>query len=171
VEDLVAWLMVSLGLLALVGAVVVGRAAHDAALGPEGVGTSTPVRAELLADAPAGPTATGPTASPPPWVPVSWTAADGAEETGEIAVRGSLRAGMIVAAWVDRDGRVTTNPPHRTAEAIALGLGAGLTITALSWALLGLGWSWLCRLTAVRNDIAWTREWAHVEPIWSGRAR
>src|SRR5262245_8473444 len=50
VEDLSAWLLVTLGLLAVLGAVVVGRGAHDAAL--RGVGTAIPLRVTLLADAP-----------------------------------------------------------------------------------------------------------------------
>jgi hypothetical protein len=166
-EDLVAWLMMSLGLLALLGAVVVGRAAHTAALGPDGVGAAAPIRAELLADAP--PESGGP--APTPWVPVAWTAADGTEETGEIAVRGPMRAGTTVAAWVDRHGRVTTTPPRHTSEAVAFGVGAGLTTAALAWALLGLTWTSLCRVTASRNDAAWAREWATVEPVWSGRER
>jgi hypothetical protein len=161
--------MVSLGLLAVLGAVVVGRAAHDAALEPAGVGAAAPVSVELLADAPPGLTSGGPAAAPAPWVPVAWTAADGTEETGEIAVRGPVRAGTTVAAWVDRDGRVTTSPPRHTSEAVAFGLGAGLTTAALAWAVLGVVWSGVCRMTAVRNDTAWAREWARVEPLWSGR--
>jgi hypothetical protein len=167
VEDLVAWLMMSLCLLALLGAFAVGRAAHDAALGPDGVGAAVPVRAELLADVPPGPSA----GAPAPWVPVAWTAADGTEQTGEIAVPGPVRAGTTVAAWVDRGGRVTTSPPRHTSEAVAFGLGAGLTAAALAWAVLGVVWSSVCRVTASRNDAAWAREWATVEPVWSARER
>ena len=45
VEDLVAWLLTCLGLLAVLGSVLVGHAAHGAALGRDGA--PTPVRAVL----------------------------------------------------------------------------------------------------------------------------
>jgi hypothetical protein len=48
-EDLVAWALMSLGLFAVLGSVLLGHAAYDAALG-RGAPPS-PVRAVLLADA------------------------------------------------------------------------------------------------------------------------
>src|SRR5438128_8435451 len=54
-EDLVAWLLVSLGLLAGLGAVFVGAAAHRAALGPSRLGDARPVSVVLLADVPPAP--------------------------------------------------------------------------------------------------------------------
>jgi hypothetical protein len=164
-EDLVAWVLVSLGLLAALGAVAVGRAAHDATLGPEGVGTPAPIRAVLLADVPA----------PPPsgrrMVPVSWTADDGSEQIGELAVRAPAQAGTAVTAWPDGEGQLTTTPPRHTVEAGVFGVGAGMTVVALAWALLALLWSVACRVTAARNDAAWERGWARVEPVWSRRVR
>jgi hypothetical protein len=170
-EDLVAWLLVSLGLLAALGAVLVGRAAHDAALGPERLAGPTPVRAVLLADVPPPPTAGQRMASPLPRVPVAWTAADGTEQTGELVVRTPLPAGAEVPAWLDREGRLTASPPQRGSEAVAFGVGAALTTAALAWALLVLAWSAACRVTAARNAAAWAREWARVEPQWSRRVR
>jgi hypothetical protein len=169
VEDLTAWLLVSLGLLAALGAVLLGRAAHDAALSPGRLGGPTPVRAVLLADVPRAPSSAQPTASPLPRVPVEWTAVDGTEETGELVLRAPMPAGAAVDAWVDREGRLTATPPPRTAEAIAFGVGAGLAAGALAWGLLVLAWSGVCRLTAARNDAAWAREWERVEPMWSRR--
>jgi hypothetical protein len=168
--DLVAWVLVSLGLLAALGAVVVGRAVHDATLGPEGVGTSAGIRAVLLADVP--PPASGrPMVWPLPRVPVSWTADDGSEQIGELAVRAPAQAGTAVPAWLDGEGQLTTTPPQHTVEAVAFGVGAGMAVAALAWALLALVWSGVCRVTAAHNDAAWEREWARVEPVWSRRVR
>ena len=55
VEDLVAWLLTTLGLLAVLGSLLVGHAAHQAALGR--ASAAGPVRAVLLADAPPPPAA------------------------------------------------------------------------------------------------------------------
>ena len=167
VEDLVAWLLVSLGLLAGLGAVLVGAAAHDAARGPGRLSAAAPVSVVLLADVPSAPAATQRFPSPLPRVPVSWTAADGVEQTGELGLRAPLAAGDEVTAWLDRDGRLSATPPQHASEAVAVGVGAGLTTAAMAWALLSGMWSGVRRATAARNDAAWAREWARVEPVWS----
>lgn len=171
VEDLVAWLLVSLGLLAGVGAVLVGSAAHAAALGQGRLGEATPVSVVLLADLPPTPTATPRFASPVPRVPVGWTSADGVGRTGELSVHAPLSAGDEVTAWLDRSGRLSATPPQHASEAVAFGVGAGLTAAALAWALLNLLWAGVRRATAARNDAGWTRGWAHVEPVWSRQIR
>jgi hypothetical protein len=170
-EDLLAWLLVSLGMLAALGAVLVGVAAHRAALIPGELGDARPVRAVLLADAPPAPAVAQPMRSPVPPVPVSWTSADGTEQTGELAVSSPLTAGTAVMAWLDREGRLTPTPPQHSSEAVAFGVGAALTAAALAWALLAAAWSAVRRVTAGRNDAAWTREWARVEPVWSRQVR
>ena len=170
-EDLVAWLLVSLGLLAVLGAVLVGSAAHAAALGPGGLGEVTPVAVVLLADVPPTPTSTQRFPSPLPRVPVSWTSVDGVEQIGELGVRAPLAAGDEMTAWLDREGRLWTTPPQHASEAVAFGVGAGLTAAAIAWALLNGVWAGVRRATAARNDAAWTREWARVEPVWSRQVR
>jgi hypothetical protein len=170
-EDLIAWLLVSLGMLAALGAVVVGVAAHRAALIPGELGEAAPVRVVLLADVPPAPTVAQRRQSPVPRIPVSWTSTDGTEQTGELAVRSPLTAGAAVTAWLDREGRLTLTPPQHPSEAVAFGLGATLTAGAVAWALLAAIWSAVRRATAVRNDAAWTREWARVEPVWSRQVR
>jgi hypothetical protein len=167
VEDLVAWLLVSLGLLAGLGAVLVGAAARDAALGPGRLSAAAPVSVVLLADVPPAPAATQRFPSPLPRVPVSWTASDGVEQTGELGLRAPLSAGDEVTAWLDRDGRLSAAPPQHASEAMAVGVGAGLTTAAMAWALLSGMWSGVRRATTARNDAAWAREWARVEPVWS----
>ena len=167
VEDLVAWLLVSLGLLAGLGAVLVGAAARDAALGPGRLGDAVPVSVVLLADVPPVSTAAQRIPSPLPRVPVGWTSADGVEQTGELGIRAPLAAGDEVTAWLDREGRLSTLPPQHASEAVAFGVGAALTTAAIAWALLHGVWTGVRRVTAARNDAGWTREWARVEPVWS----
>jgi hypothetical protein len=171
VEDLVAWLLVSLGLLAGLGAVLVGSAARDAALGPGRTGDVTLVSVVLLADVPDTPSAAQRIPSPLPRVPVAWTTAEGVELTGELGLRAPLAAGDDVTAWLDRDGRLWATPPQHGSEAMAFGVGAGLTAAAAAWALLNGMWSAVRRATAIRNDAAWAREWARVEPVWSRQVR
>lgn len=171
VEELAAWLLTTLGLLAVLGAGVVGLAAHDAALQPGRIGDAVRVRAVLLADVPTAPTAVQRVPYTPHDVPVSFTAADGSEQIGELTLRSRLRAGAEVTAWVDRDGQLSARPPRHPDEAVAFGVGAGLTATAGAWALLTLLWAGLRRVLDARNDAGWAREWARVEPLWSRRVR
>lgn len=167
IEDVTAWVLVSLGLLAAVGALLVGRAAHDAALGPARRVEPPALRVVLLADVPQQPAPTRPARAVP--VPVAWTAGDGVERTGELDLRAPLRAGAVVDVWTDRGGRLLAAPPVDPAEAVAFGVGAALTAVALSWALLNAAWTAVRRATAARVDAAWAREWALVEPVWSRR--
>jgi hypothetical protein len=168
VEDLAAWLLVSLGMLAALGAALVGHAAYGAALDRGHAGGATAVRAVLLADA-------APAPGGAEWVlqrvPMVWTDEDGTEHTVEAAVRAPLPAGSEITIWLDGRGQAVSSPPGRPAEAVAFGAGAGLTAVALAWALLGMLWCLVRRVTGRRNAAAWAREWAQVEPMWSGRVR
>jgi hypothetical protein len=171
VEDLVAWLLVSLGLLAAFGAVLVGHAAYGTVLIGGPAGHVTAVRAVLLADAPPAPNGTPQAPSVRQSVPAVWTAADGAERTVELVVDAPLPAGTEVTAWVDRQGQVVTRPAGQPSEAAAFGIGAALALVALAWTLLGVTWREARRIVARRNAAAWAREWALVEPVWSGQVR
>jgi len=44
-----------------------------------------------------------------------------------------------------------------------------VAITLGGWAVLALVWTTVRAATARRNATAWAREWAVVEPDWSGR--
>jgi hypothetical protein len=171
VEDLVAWLLTSLGLLAVLGAVLVGQAAHHAALGR--AGAVSPVVA--VVHGPAGEHAAAPAPdqripAPRTHVLVSWRGIDGIEHvaTAEVPPR---PAGATVTVWVDDAGRVVADPAERSAEAWAFGISAGLTVVALTWALLTLLWSAVCRVTTACNAAGWAREWARVEPRWRRSVR
>jgi len=164
VEDLVAWLLTSLGLLALLGSVLVGHAAHQAALGR--AAAASPVRAVLLTDTPPPPRADQRIPIPRPYARAAWTDADGVRRVVMVAVPASRTAGSAVTLWVNPAGRVVADPAERSAEAWAFRISAGLTVVALSWALLTLVWGAICRVTAARNAAGWAREWARVEPRW-----
>jgi len=163
VEDLAAWLLMSLGLLAVLGSMLVGHTAHQAALGR--AGAAAPVRAVLLADAPAV-EADLRAPAPRPSTSVVWIGGDGVAHVAEATVPPALPSGSAVTLWVDATGRVVADPAERSAEAWAFGISAGLTVVALSWALLTLIWSTVCRVTAACNAAGWAREWAWVEPRW-----
>jgi hypothetical protein len=167
-EDLVAWLLTSLGLLAVLGAVLVGQAAHQAALGRGG--GASPVVAVVLGDDP-GPHADQRIPAPRTHAMVGWRGVDGIEHVATASVPPSLPAGSAVTVWVDGAGRVVADPAERSAEAWAFGITAGLTVVALSWALLTLLWSTVCRVTTACNAAGWSREWARVEPQWRRSVR
>ena len=131
----------------------------------------SPVRVVLLADVPPARRRAGRCRRRAPRVPVSWMAADGTEQTGELVVHAPMTAGSAVTAWLDREGRLASTPPRHAMEAVAFGVGAALTVVAVAWALLSAAWSAVRRATATRNDAAWTREWARVEPVWSRQMR
>jgi hypothetical protein len=164
-EDLVAWLLMSLALLAAFGAVLLGHSVYGASAAGRTAGHATAVRAVLLADVPPVPTDT----PSPRSVPAVWTDADGAEHTVELLMTAPLPAGTEITAWVDRFGQVVTPPAEQPAEAAALGVGAALAVVALTWTLLAAAWMRIRRATARRNAATWAREWALVEPEWSRR--
>ena len=163
-EDLAAWLLVSLGLLATFGAAFVGHAAYDTALGA-GPG-ATAVRAVVLADPGPPPAQRMPTAAPR--VPVAWSDADGGDRIAEVALRTPASAGSEVTVWLDRHGRAAASPQGRAA-AFASGTGAGLAVAALAWTLVAVTWCGVRCWIGRRNAAAWEREWARVEPVWSRR--
>jgi hypothetical protein len=61
---------------------------------------------------------------------------------------------------------------HRTSAGTATVVGWtwGVAVVLAGWAVLALLWAAVRAATARRNAAAWAREWALVEPTWSGRA-
>jgi hypothetical protein len=171
-EDVAAWVLMSLALLTVLAAVVVGRSAFDVALTRGHVAGATPVRAVLLADAVPTPAAgTGaPDSSPMPsrLVPVAWTGSDGVERTAELAVPAPMPAGTEVTMWLNGDRQPTTGAAARP-QAMVFGIGVGRTVATFFWALLAVAWGAVQRISAACHAAAWAREWARVEPLWSRR--
>jgi hypothetical protein len=157
-EDLVAWLLLVVGLCAVGAAVLVGHRAYDDVRQRGHGARAVPVRVLLLAAAPGRPQA----------VPAVWTAPDGTERTVEVVVPEPLPAGSAVTAWVERETGTATTPPSAT-EAAAVGVGAGLGVVAVAASLLLGAWCAVRWATGRHNAAAWAREWARVEPVWSRR--
>ncbi|WP_214369159.1 hypothetical protein [Pseudonocardia sp. H11422] len=172
VEDAVAWLLASLALFTLLGAVVVGFGVHGHASERARVESDSraPVRAVLLEATPNVPGVEPGRMSPPVRVPVRWSGTDGAEHFGELTLHGPLPAGMEVTAWVDRRGELVGAPlTAGAAVPLAVMAATGVLVAAGSGlSLLAIG---ARRWVNVRNAAWWAEEWAQIEPRWSGRNR
>ncbi|GEL20377.1 Rv1733c family protein [Pseudonocardia asaccharolytica] len=169
--DAVGWLLSTLALFAVVAAVVVAaqvhgnvlaRAEHEAA-------TRTQVQAVVVTDAQALPSPGG---GPLPSLSVAarWIAPDGIERTGPVTVRGAVDVGASVPVWVDRTG-MAVPAPTEPGLALAAGIFAGIGLTGGAAFLLWLAWLGVQRWIFACNAAGWEREWAAVEPRWSGRIR
>ncbi|MFJ9606956.1 hypothetical protein ACIRS1_11515 [Kitasatospora sp. NPDC101176] len=102
-------------------------------------------------------------------VEARWTSPDGVPHTGTVQAPRATTAGSVLPVWVDRAGEPTGPPLDRTAIAVSAactGLGALLALLALLVLALRLRLHTLER----RTDEAWSRDWARLEPLWSGRA-
>ncbi|MGW2254107.1 Rv1733c family protein [Kitasatospora sp. NPDC001660] len=99
----------------------------------------------------------------------TWTYPDGRAHTGTVPAPWTATAGSAVRIWVDSGGAVVTPPLDRAAVAVSAactGVGALLALLALLVVALRLR----LRVLDRRSDESWTRAWARLEPLWSGRA-
>ena len=94
----------------------------------------------------------------------------GGEHDIVVSVAGQPAAGETVRAWVDREGRVVAAPLTRP-DAVVVGASAAVGIAIVGGLVLGTAWFGLRRWLDRRNTAEWGREWARVEPEWSGRNR
>jgi hypothetical protein len=97
-----------------------------------------------------------------------WTGPDGRLTQGRVIVTSQHSVGDTISIWVDRTGRLVPAPTKPSA-ATAVGWTWGVAVTLGGWAVLGLLWSAVRAATSRRNAASWAREWAVVEPDWSGR--
>jgi hypothetical protein len=169
VEDAVAWLLASLALLVVVIAYGVGTAGHADVLERARTEASQrfAVRAVLLEPSGVMPAADGIPVIPQE-VRARWTSAGGAAVTGTISVTVRGPAGAEVPLWVDRAGQVV-KPPQTAAGAVITGWARGVGTALFGWCALLLVWWAVRRSVAARNAAGWDRDWARVEPAWSGR--
>jgi hypothetical protein len=173
VEDAVAWLLTSLGLLATVFALVMGVRLYDESMQralAEGT-DRTQVQAVLLEPAPSsfvvGQRSQAGRAGPVP-VPARYTAPDGVEHVADVWVVGPRPAGTPVPIWVDRAGAVTTASVGR-ADALRDATFGATAIVVPTLLVLGAVWV-LVHLGVGRANLSrWQSEWAQVEPAWSRR--
>ncbi|MFE2413027.1 hypothetical protein ACFXDE_32285 [Kitasatospora sp. NPDC059408] len=99
----------------------------------------------------------------------SWTYPDGQPHTGTVQAPRTAAVGSTVRIWVDPDGTVTAPPLDRGAVVVSAAcIGAGTLLALVALVVVGLR----LRLRALerRSDESWTRSWARLEPLWSGRA-
>lgn len=170
VYDLTVWVLITLAMFTAVLAVAAGVGAHDEVeqRARAEAAERRPVQAVLLADAEVFPAADGYSEPRPVLVEARWTAADGGPRTGAVLVYSHLRAGSVVPAWVDAAERVVPAPPRAGAPVTAAVLRGSLILIG-GWAVLVAAGLLVRRWCEGRNLEEWAREWARVEPRWSGR--
>lgn len=170
-EDAVAWLLVSLALLGALVGFGVGREAHADTVARSVAERAEPVRVRAVLVEVAR--EVGPVDGvAPSWtrpVRARWTPPGGTAVIGFVPVTGPRSAGDAVAVWVDRGGRVVAAPVTE-ATATVEAWSRGTAVALVGWGGLGLVWLGVRRATAARNAVRWGRDWARVEPVWSGRA-
>ncbi|WP_173079882.1 Rv1733c family protein [Phytohabitans rumicis] len=104
----------------------------------------------------------------PPHGFAQWTAPDGARHTGLVRAEPYQKAGTAVSIWINTAGEPTE--PPATADGAA-------TRAVLAVAVAGSGLAAVIALVAQlttaadrrRRYTTIDREWAHVEPEWTGR--
>ncbi|HEX4251813.1 MAG TPA: hypothetical protein VH008_28395 [Pseudonocardia sp.] len=163
-------MLASLSLLGAAMALMVGLQVHGSLMERAALESTsrTPVRAVLLQDAPVVPDADDQQTGPVVQVPVRWIDTDGTVRFDDATITGLPRAGDTVQVWADKSHHLVpapTNPDDATAAGI---VAAGITLF-LSVAALMVAWCGVRHFTFTRNYARWAREWAEVEPLWSGR--
>lgn len=171
-EDAAAWVLASLALIAAVTSLFIGmrvngdlmdRAEHEAH-------TRSSVRAVLTEDAtPRMPARIEPDAPLTAKAPVRWFDGGGNLQITLADVPSTDHAGDTILVWVDRDNHLVP-PPTSPYDAVAAGYVSGAVLLFVSIAILIALWFGIRNLTWRRNERRWARDWAVVEPRWSGRA-
>jgi hypothetical protein len=171
VETTTAWLVVSLGLVCLAVSLVVGVRVHAGLMdrAHQEAATRTPVRAVLLDDSTPLTSAVDQGSVLVAQVPVRYLDPNGAVREGLASVGGALGAGDTVTIWLDRAHHIVPRPTGSD-DAAAAGYVSGGLVLVVSLAVLSLVWIAIRHVTLLRNCARWAREWAVVEPLWSGRA-
>jgi hypothetical protein len=148
-------------------AVSVGQvgAEHTLARSRAEAAARTPARAELLEDVDGATLSDG---SRSRTALAQWVTPDGRVTQGRVIVTSTGSAGDSVPIWTDGSGRLAQAPTSE-GTATAVGWTWGVAVAIGGWSVLALLWSGVRALTARRNAAAWAKEWALVEPGWSGR--
>ena len=173
IEDLVTWTLITLALLTAVLAATVAARRYGEWMHRAEIETRerTQVQAVLLEPAPqlfAVDSQGRAVRLLPAPVPVRYTASDGTEQQAQAHVVGPRPAGVTVPMWLDRSGELTS-APTRGIDAVRHAAAGGLGVLAIGAAVL------VCSRAAFRSELQritmarWEREWARVEPHWSGR--
>ena len=166
-EDLIAWMLTTCAGATVLLAAMIGQLGYDHTLvrAETEAAARTPARAQLLEDVDGTVLADG---SRPRTALARWTAPDGHQIQGSVVIATRHTAGDGVPVWLDHDGRIV-GAPMTGASATVVGWTWGVAIVLAGWALLALLWTGVRAWTVRNNAAAWAREWAVVEPSWSGR--
>ena len=168
-EDATAWAVIALGLFALVLALILGMQTY-ASRSEQARAEATerrPAEAVLLEPAVAHPTPGG--WSPPEPVPAAWVDVQGRERIGAVTIDPPLPAGARVPIWVDAAGKAVSAPGNR-ATALVAAATTGAASCSGPWSSSGGLCLAVRRTVDACNAEAWARQWAVVEPRWSGRS-
>jgi hypothetical protein len=169
IESAVLCALVAASLVAALAALQVGLRAHADALRQVQLERArTPITVELAQDVTVAVEARDTAAGTLIGAPVHWRGGDGVEHTGLARVRGPLKAGDRVVAWVDPTGNLVDPPLTGDTAAMIAIVTTGLILIAI-FAVAAAVWSVVQRLVLAANRLRWKREWAAVEPLWSGR--
>ncbi|GAA4547135.1 hypothetical protein GCM10023175_30820 [Pseudonocardia xishanensis] len=99
-----------------------------------------------------------------------WRPPGAGPHTGPLMVTGVPRPGDVEPLWVDRTTGEPAPPPTRVATAVVRGLTTGAVACAIVLAGVALLWLGVHAGTRLVNSRRWARDWARVEPTWSGRS-
>jgi hypothetical protein len=146
IEDLVAWLLATLGLLSAVLAATTGVRLYGEGTDRVSIESRerTQVQAVLLEPAPSGVALAErgrQMRSVPVPVPARYTAPDGTERVADALVQGPLPAGAGVPMWVDRAGEATTAPGHPL-DALGSAATGAAGVLILGGVVLGFSAEW-----------------------------
>jgi hypothetical protein len=164
--DLAAWVVCALALVALGSALLVGLGIHRdlSARAAAEARDRTPVAVVVAEDVPVVPES----GSRIP-ADVRWTGPDGVEHTGRTEVAAPKQAGDEVEAWLTDDGRLVRAPLGGQEVAFVTVMSGGAVLLLCGVAVAGLGRLAFAGVARLRAG-EWEREWAEVEPRWTGRA-
>jgi hypothetical protein len=124
--------------------------------------------AEPTVSAFAAPDVDGASGSAP--APAVWHYPGTVRHTATVPVPASAKAGTRAPIWVDDRGRIA-EPPRTPGEITGTAALAGAGTLLGEGAVLALLGGMTVRLLDRWALGAWSREWAGVEPVWSGRRR
>lgn len=166
IEDLVAWVLLAVGLLAVLFGCVLGIGIHDRLIQQSRIEAldRTPTSATLLERAPtiASPYAT----EAPVGVHATWQDRSGTTHTGLVTAPQGLDADDTLPIWIDGSGAAVPAPTS-SGDAIAVAaMVVGIVILGSATVLAAL-WAILRRILLAYNCAAWEREWREVAPMWS----
>lgn len=169
-EGVGEWALITLGLVGVVLSLVVGFGTYGSTLEQsraEAAGRSQ-VQAVVTKDPMGVPDPEG-RGSYLVTATVRWTGTGGMERTGETQVPVGHVAGDAVPVWMDKKGQLVPAPTSTGDAYIVAFFAAGLTLAGAA-GVLALLHSGMRRWVLRANCAGWEREWAAIEPSWSGRS-